>query len=57
MLDLFKTAKVSSTPYGYALDSTGEDSLAYIEGDPLSGSPTVVLEDRDWVSLQGICEP
>ena len=57
MLKRFEAVQVPSTPYGYALDSTGEDSLEYIEGDPLAGSPSVVLEDRDWISLQGICEP
>jgi len=57
MLALFETTQVSSSPYGYAIDGTGESSLRYIEGDPLAGSPSVVLEDRDWVSLQGICEP
>ena len=57
MLKRFEAVQVSSTPYGYALDSTGEDSLEYIEGDPVAGSPSVVLEDRDWISLQGICEP
>ena len=33
-----------------------EDS-ALIEGDPFNGtSPTPILQDNDWVSLQGICD-
>lgn len=56
LLTRFATADISSTPYAYALDPTGETVLSLIEGDPFrAGSPRPVLADGDWVSLQGIC--
>ena len=56
LLRAFETAAVSSAPYAYALDITGETTLALIEADPMAGqSPPPVLPDRDWVLLQGIC--
>ena len=52
-----ETAEVSSAPYAYALDLTGETTLPLIEADPYAGSATgrQVLRDGDWVRLQGIC--
>ena len=52
----FARAKVSSTPYAYAKDVTGEATLPLIEADPMRGGDAVeVLADGDWVALQGIC--
>ena len=57
LLRAFRSAGVSSTPYAYALDSTGETVLGLIEADPFKGapSPRPVLADAQWVALQDIC--
>ena len=56
LLASFKAAKIHSSPYAYALDTTGEQSLALIESDPFIGSGTpAVLSDADWVRVQNIC--
>lgn len=55
-LPFFEKASVSSTPYAYAIDVTGETTLGLIEADPMSYHDTPsVLSDRDWVLLQNIC--
>lgn len=52
----FAQAQLRTTPYAYALDITGESTLALIEADMLAGeSGRLVLSDADWVRLQGIC--
>lgn len=56
LLQEFTVASVSSTPYAYAQDITGETTLGLIEADPMAGqTPQPVLPDRDWVLLQGVC--
>lgn len=54
LLARFADAGVSSAPYGYAVDVTGESTLALIEADPAPDAPAPI-SDGDWVSLQGIC--
>jgi hypothetical protein len=50
----FAKAGIPATPYAYALDPSGETVLALIEADHgVDARP--VLNDGDWVSLQGIC--
>lgn len=57
LLKRFSALAVPSAPYGYAIDMTGESTLAIIEGDPLSkGETREVLPDAEWVRLQTICE-
>lgn len=57
MLARFEAQGIPSSPYGYALDVTGERTLELIEGDPLAGvATTPVLPDASWVRLQTICE-
>ncbi|MEM9755949.1 MAG: hypothetical protein AAF914_08150 [Pseudomonadota bacterium] len=52
----FAEAQVSTLPYAYALDVTGETTLALIEADPMRGaSATPVLSPRHWAALQAIC--
>jgi hypothetical protein len=52
----FKTAQVTSTPYAYFLDSSGETTLGLIEADPYpKGSDPAVLDDASWAGLQSIC--
>lgn len=56
LLERFRAAGVSATPYAYALDVTGESTLALIEGDPVApGAQIPLLSDGEWVTLQGIC--
>ena len=52
----FRAAGVSTAPYAYANDVTGEATLALIEADPLRADPRPILSDGDWIALQGICE-
>jgi hypothetical protein len=53
----FAAAGVGSSAYAYALDPSGESTLALIEADPFAKAPPPepLLEDTDWVALQGIC--
>lgn len=53
LLQAFRQARVSSQPYAYAVDISGERTLALIEADP--GGAISVLPDSAWVSLQAIC--
>ncbi len=53
----FAAWSVRSTPYAYAIDPTGEATLALIEADPFAGTPPPpILSDADWLRLQAICE-
>ncbi|MFY0690687.1 MAG: hypothetical protein JXR14_02045 [Paracoccaceae bacterium] len=56
LLPLFEGARLSSGPYAYALDITGETTLDLIEADPYRGrvAPRLLTDDQ-WVSLQAIC--
>lgn len=52
----FEAAGLSSTPYAFALDVSGESTIALIEADPHSdGATAPALSDGDWIALQGIC--
>ncbi|NBX43186.1 MAG: hypothetical protein EBR13_06920, partial [Rhodobacteraceae bacterium] len=52
----FAQAEISSQPYAYALDISGEETLSLIEADPLRATPnTPLLNDTRWVALQEIC--
>lgn len=56
LLSAFEAANLSSTPYAYAIDVSGETTLGLIEADPFRAErPPAVLSDGDWVSLQEIC--
>lgn len=56
LLERFEAAEISSQPYAFARDVSGESVLALIEADPLrGGAGPLVLNDADWVSLQEIC--
>jgi hypothetical protein len=58
LLAEFAKVGVSSTPYAYSIDPTGESVLSLIEADPFKGAPAPepVLEDSDWIALQTICD-
>ncbi len=52
----FADARLRSSPYAFALDQTGERSLALIEADPVPISEAgPLIDDGSWISLQGIC--
>ncbi|ABD55898.1 hypothetical protein [Jannaschia sp. CCS1] len=56
LLARFEAAQISSQPYAFARDVSGEQVLGLIEADPMrSGGAPPVLDDADWVSLQEIC--
>ncbi|SFD23798.1 hypothetical protein [Tropicimonas isoalkanivorans] len=57
LLQRFEAAQVPSTPYAYALDITGEETLGLIEADPMrSGDARLVIGKADWAALQQICD-
>lgn len=57
LLAAFARAGVSSTPWAYARDPSGETMLGVIEADPFKGAPAPrpVLDDADWLALKDIC--
>ncbi len=55
LIPAFEAARLRISPYAYALDASGETTLALIEADPFTTTPEPVLGDGDWVALQGIC--
>lgn len=56
ILAAFAAAKISATPYAYALDPSGEATLPLIEADGFAtGSVPAVLNDAHWLELQSIC--
>ncbi|MEM9320192.1 MAG: hypothetical protein AAGA70_14495 [Pseudomonadota bacterium] len=56
LLAAFEAAGVSSQPFAYALDISGESTLALIEADPMRGQqPAPILSDQNWIALQEIC--
>ncbi|WP_298293235.1 hypothetical protein [uncultured Litoreibacter sp.] len=56
LLASLKSARVSATPFAYAVDVTGEATIELIEADPFRGADAPrLLSDGDWISLQAIC--
>lgn len=57
VLPAFAAARLRSTPYARARDSSGEQTIGLIEADPMSTeTPEPIMADRDWLQLQAICE-
>ncbi len=57
LLSDFESVRVSSRPFAYAIDVTGETTLDLIEADPMATqNPLPILSDGEWVALQGVCE-
>jgi hypothetical protein len=46
---------LSASPYAYALDISGETTLALIEADAIITQNAPILSDGEWVALQDIC--
>jgi hypothetical protein len=58
LIPLFADAGVRLAPYAYAVDPTGETTLALIEADPaVASGARPLLGDDTWVALQNICGP
>ena len=56
LIKAFAEADVSTKPFAFALDITGERTLDLIEADPVDPAQVpLILSDGDWVALQGIC--
>lgn len=52
----FADARIPMSPYAYALDITGRNTLPLIEADSIHiQNVEPVLSDTDWIALQGIC--
>jgi hypothetical protein len=57
LLARFAQARLSVTPYAYAVDISGETTLDLIEADPFAAATSDrIMQDADWVRLQSICE-
>ena len=56
LLNRFELAGISTEPFAYALDISGESVLHLIEADPMRGRLRApLMSDQDWIALQGIC--
>ena len=57
LLDLFEKAGVGAADYAHALDKSGATTSGLIAADPYGSEnpPFPLLNDTDWVALQGIC--
>lgn len=57
ILERFRTAGFSSTPFGLTFDGNQEVADAAVENDPFKGATyRPLLSDGDWIRLQGICD-
>jgi len=56
LLAQFAEARISSQPYAFARDVSGELVIGLIEADPMrNATRDPLLRDADWISLQDIC--
>jgi hypothetical protein len=56
LIERFAAAGISTEPYAYARDVSGESVLALIEADPMRGeTPAPLMSDEGWLSLQNVC--
>ena len=56
LLARFAAAEISSAPYAFARDVSGETVIGLIEANPVRAAQTApLISDADWVSLQDIC--
>lgn len=58
LLKLFEKAGIGSSAYAKAIDQGGTTTKGLISGDPFAteAPPLPLLNDTDWVALQGICD-
>lgn len=57
LLDLFEKAGFGAADYAHAMDKSGATTHGLIAADPYGSEnpPFPLLNDTDWVALQGIC--
>ncbi len=57
LLELFEKTGVGAADYAHALDGSGNTTRDLIAADPYASKkpPVPLLNDTDWVALQGIC--
>ncbi len=55
LLARFAAAEISTEPYAFARDISGETVIGLIEANPVRSTAAPLLGDADWVSLQDIC--
>lgn len=56
IIQAFTAAKIPTGPYAYARDMTGQETRALIANDPFAErDEPEILDDANWVRLQGIC--
>lgn len=56
LIERFAEARISTEPFAYARDVSGESVLALIEADPMRGEAREpLLSDEGWLSLQNVC--
>ena len=57
LLERFRSLGIPATPYAHAADPGGTKTAMLVDGDPFSTGPAPrpILNDDDWVALQGIC--
>ena len=57
LLIAFEKAQISTRPFAFARDFSGETTLSLIEADPKRDrAKAPLMSDGDWVSIQSICE-
>ncbi|MEP5761674.1 MAG: hypothetical protein ABJ327_20645 [Litoreibacter sp.] len=57
LLPAFEAANISTQPFAYARDFSGETVLGLIEADHFrTGTPKALLSDGEWISLQAVCD-
>ncbi len=57
LIAAFADARIPSTPYGTHRQERGQQVMNLITDDPMKDEVvSEVISDRDWVSLQGICD-
>jgi len=54
-LDILKTAGISSSPFAQALQRTGAEAARIKVFEATADGSKTVLDDQNWVALQGIC--
>lgn len=56
LIAAFTAAKIPTGPFAYARDVTGQRTRALIANDPFAErDEPEILDDADWVRLQGVC--
>jgi hypothetical protein len=56
ILAAFEAAGLSTAPYAFARDASGETVIGLIEADAnRAGTPLPLLSDEDWIGLRAIC--